>query len=115
MNLRPEINAAVEEAISRTKHGDEEVDYLADLTVMNNEQGNPVLVTVIAVRMNALAQGEYITGGFIVHSTIPNADQIEPGMERTLADLRKQRIEHAREISQNHSGHAHQRPVLPGV
>lgn len=125
MNLDVEINEAIEKAIEKHSRPGDVVDYRSGLTVVAGEGGQPQVIAVIVLRMNAAVTGEYITSAFFTDTPVPNAEQLDGPMGDALSNLRMARIEQMRNLVDQASGngdHGHgpslppmRRLELPGV
>lgn len=100
MNLSHEVNEAIERAVVMHSHRDEQVGYLANLTVVSNDAGLPTTITVVALRMNAAVPGEYITKAFFVDTPIPAFEDVQESIAKLLMEMRTARVAHMRQILQ---------------
>lgn len=90
MDLSPQINQALETAISKNALTDT-VNYLVGLTVMPNEEGVPKVVTIITLTMNSTVLGEHYTAAFFVDTPVPTFDQLDGPVAAALEGMRQQK------------------------
>lgn len=107
MNLDPEINEAIEKAIAKHAKPGDTVDYTYGLTMAAGSEGQPVVVAVIVLRMNAATIGEHLTTGMFIDSPIPTFEQLDEPVGERIRALRMERSQQlVREAADEH-GHGH--------